>query len=139
MRHVLPAMLAVLCCGVASAEAAEESAPPLKLPVPVVALHSLYGSYAALSVLDWQTTRMAMRGGYREANPLISPFARHSAALLVVKGAAAASTIYFTERLRARHPKAAVAAIVAANTISALVVTRNAMAISGGGPGSRAR
>jgi hypothetical protein len=140
MRQVLAVIIAVLCCGVVPVRAADELTTAHSLPVPVVALHSLYASYAVLSVLDFQTTRMALRSsGFHEANPLMSPVAGHSAALLAVKGAAAASTIYLTQRLRPHHPAMAVTAIIAANVISGFVVMRNAMTISGRPTGIPAR
>jgi hypothetical protein len=137
MRNVLAAM-AVMCCGVVPVQAADgPAAAPSRMPPAT--LRSLYASYTALSVIDVQTTRIALRSGFHEANPLMSPIANHSAALFAVKGASAAATIYLTEHLRPRHPAMAVAAIVAANAISGFVVTRNAMTISRGATGTRAR
>ena len=139
MRKVVAVMIAVLSFGVVPVHA-DEPATLHPLPVPVAALHSLYASYAALSVIDVQTTRMALRSGsFHEANSLMSPVAGNSAALLVVKGAAAASTIYLTQRLRWHHPRMAVGAIVAVNIVSGFVVARNAMTISGRPTGIPAR
>ena len=140
MRNVMAVMIAVVGLGVVPVHAEElatltpPAVPtvPAVMVVPAVAMHSLYASYVALSVLDFQTTRMALNSGnFHEANSLMSPVAGHSTALLAVKSAAVATTIYLTQRLRPHHPRMAIGAIVAANVISGVVVTHNVMTISG--------
>jgi hypothetical protein len=90
-----------------------------------VVMLPLYVALGGLAVADWQTTRVALRPGYREANPLVDPTVGNAAAFLAIKGAAAATSIVLSSRIRARHPKLALASIVAANSISAFAFAHN--------------
>lgn len=113
--------------------------PPLDLFVvpeqpatdPVVAaarprgLLPLYVSFASLQVLDIASTRYAVDHGAREANPVLAGLADSTPALVAVKAGSTAAIIYLTERLRKRHPVAAVLLMVGLNAGYASIVAHN--------------
>lgn len=110
----------------AGSEVAFPTAAPdfSRLRRPVL-LPALYAANIALQGLDAHSTIKALDGGAREANPLMKGVADHRGALLAVKVGAAASTIYFAEKLWRRNRVAAVALMVAVNGVSAAVVAHN--------------
>lgn len=110
----------------AGSEVAFPTAAPdfSRLRRPVL-LPALYAANIALQGLDAHSTIKALDGGAREANPLMQGVADHRGALLAVKVGAAASTIYFAEKLWRRNRVAAVALMVAVNGVSAAVVAHN--------------
>ena len=90
------------------------------------ALMPLYASFIGLQALDYHSTRRAMNSGTTsEGNPLMKPFVSNDAAFIAVKASATAGTIFVTEKLRKKHPKAAVVLAAAFNAGMALVVTHN--------------
>ena len=90
------------------------------------ALVALYASYAALQVYDVYSTTRAVAHGAREANPFMQSVVGNVPAFVAVKAAAGIATIAATERLWKRHKGAAIAAMLAANSVSAIVAARNA-------------
>lgn len=93
------------------------SRPPILLP--------LYISYAALNGLDADSTLRAVRAGASEANPLMSPFAGNTTATIAVKAGFAAVTIAGIEKLRKKHPRAAIVFMVIATSAYAIVAAHN--------------
>jgi uncharacterized protein DUF5658 len=89
------------------------------------ALFPLYVSFVSLQVLDVISTRHALQLGGREANPVLEPFAHSTAALVAMKAWSTVAIIYLTERLRKRHPVAAVLLMVGLNAGYASVVAHN--------------
>jgi Domain of unknown function (DUF5658) len=88
------------------------------------ALIPLYSSFAALQVLDVHSTWQALNQGAREVNPMVAPIAgTHGFPLLKV--ASTTATIIATERIRKRHPRAAVVVMIAANSAYAMIVAHN--------------
>lgn len=85
----------------------------------------MYVSFAALQVMDAVTTRQALNGGAREANPAMAGIVRNNAALFAVKAGSAAATAYFAERLAKNHPRRAAILMVVLNTAYAAVVAHN--------------
>jgi hypothetical protein len=85
----------------------------------------LYASLAALQGFDIFTTSKAVARGADEANPLMKPVAGKSMASVVVKAAATAGSIYFTERAWKQNRKGAVILMTAINVATAAVVAHN--------------
>ena len=86
---------------------------------------SLYVSFAALQIMDAVSTRKALSGGAREANPMMSGIARNSAALFAVKAGTAAATTWFAEKLAKNHPRRATIMMAVLNTAYAAIVAHN--------------
>lgn len=86
---------------------------------------SMYVSFAALQIMDAVSTRKALSGGAREANPLMGGIARNSAALFAVKAGTAAATTYFAEKLAKKHPRRAMIMMAVLNTAYAAIVAHN--------------
>ena len=100
--------------------------PELSVTVPrPAALPPLYIAYATLQGLDAASTfRVLDRGGV-ERNPLLSGVAGSRGPMLALKAGTVAATIVLTERLRKRHPLAAVVLMSALNSAHAAVVVHN--------------
>jgi hypothetical protein len=90
------------------------------------ALVPLYASFAALQGADLVLTRRAIARGATEANPVMRGVVGSPAGFFAAKAGLTATTILFTEKLRKRHPKAAVVLLVALDAALAVVVTHNA-------------
>ena len=89
------------------------------------ALLPLYLSFASLQVLDIASTHRALERGAHEANPIVAPLTSSTPALIAVKAGSTAALIYLTERLRKRHPLAAVVLMVGLNAGYASLVAHN--------------
>jgi hypothetical protein len=87
------------------------------------ALATLYGTYGALQALDVVTSRRAIAAGAQERNPLMKD--GNMTAMIAVKAAAGASTIYFAERMWKKNRVGAVIVMAALNGATAAIVTRN--------------
>jgi hypothetical protein len=85
----------------------------------------MYASLAVLQGFDIYTTSAALKNGAVEANPLMQPAAGRNVASVVVKAAATAGSIYFTERAWKQNRKGAVILLTAINVAAAAVVARN--------------
>lgn len=101
-------------------------------PAPVVSesgrpavLPPLYISFAALQVMDADSTAEAIERGYAESNPFMMRIASNRGAMLAVKAAAAAGTVFAIERLWRVNRKAAILTMLAANAGYAIVVANN--------------
>jgi hypothetical protein len=88
-------------------------------------LAGLYAGFVTLQALDAHSTLTAVRGGRKEANPIIQPFADRPGMLIAAKAATAVGTIALSERLWRKHRVAAVVLMVAANAGYAAVVAHN--------------
>lgn len=95
----------------------EISRPAILLP--------LYVSYAALNGFDADSTRRAVRAGASEGNPVLSPFAGNTAAMIAVKTGFAAVTIVGIEKIRKKHPRAAIVFMAIATSAYAIVAAHN--------------
>jgi hypothetical protein len=89
------------------------------------ALMPMYASLAALQGIDIYTTSAALKSGGVEANPLMRPVAGRNMASIVVKAAATAGSIYFTERAWKQNRKGAVILMTVINVATAAVVAHN--------------
>jgi len=92
---------------------------------PARTITGLYVSLAALQALDVYSTMSVLSDGGVEANPAMRGITRHPALFIAVKAAATATTIWVSEKLRKKHPKGAVALMVALNSVMAVVVANN--------------
>jgi hypothetical protein len=89
------------------------------------ALLPLYVSYALLQGLDVQSTRTALGGGGREANPLMTGLADRPVAFVALKAATGVAVILASEKMRARNKVAALVTMAALNGLYATIVTHN--------------
>ena len=89
------------------------------------ALPVLYASFGALQALDAATTFRALDRGAAEANPALAGFASNRGAMVAVKAASFASTVYLTERLWRKNRVAAVVTMVCVNSAYAAIVAHN--------------
>jgi hypothetical protein len=85
----------------------------------------LYTGFGVLQALDAHSTLRAVDAGHREANPMMAPFANQPAAMIGVKAATAAGTIYMVDRLARRNRVAATVLMVALNGAYAAIVSAN--------------
>ena len=89
------------------------------------ALPILYASFGALQALDAATTLRAVGRGATEANPVLTGIASNRGAMVAVKAASFASTVYLTERLWKKNRMAAVVTMVCVNSAYAVIVAHN--------------
>jgi hypothetical protein len=88
-------------------------------------LPALYVGFGALQVLDAHSTTRAVGAGHRERNPVMAPFAGNTGAMLAVKAATTAGTVYMAHRLARRHRLAATVLMIAMNGAYAAIVAAN--------------
>jgi hypothetical protein len=89
------------------------------------ALPAMYVGLAAMHAMDFYSTRRALENGAAEGNPLMRGVAGNSGAMLAVKAASAAASIYLTERTWKKNRKGAVVMMAVVNGVTAAVVARN--------------
>ena len=136
---LLSLTLAVLPAAAADAAAdptaaAVAAAPAMVVPARISQalarpklLPALYVSYAALQAFDVYSTKQALARGGRETNPLMQGVVGNTGSFMAVKAAVAVGTILAAERLWKKDKKvAAIAVMVASNSVAALVAARNA-------------
>jgi hypothetical protein len=132
--------------GFAAPAAAQEPAPPplyarlLDLqpfvlgeepPSRPAILPPLYVSFIGLEVFDGYSTSRGLSQGASESNPFVRWSVDHRATLWAVKGAAAAGSIYFAERLWKKNRRAqAMTVMVVSNVVMVFVAARNVAAIN---------
>jgi hypothetical protein len=113
----------------AVARTADSTPPPALLWTPVQRaprpsiLPVLYGTYAALQGMDAVSTRRALAAGAGEANPLMN--SGHLGAMLAVKAAGGAATIYIAERAWKKNRAGAIVLMAALNGATAAIAARN--------------
>jgi hypothetical protein len=89
------------------------------------ALVPLYAGFATLQALDAHSTLRAIGDGHGERNPVVSNFTAAPGAMVGLKLASTAGTIYLAERLWRKHRGAAVVLMIAVNGAYAAVVAHN--------------
>ena len=85
----------------------------------------MYTSLAILQGFDIYTTSASIKRGAVEANPLMKPVAGRNMASVLVKAAATAGSIYFTERAWKQNRKGAVILMTAINVATAAIVAHD--------------
>jgi hypothetical protein len=128
-QHVQPALMALPHVEHTSAldRPPQPLAPirPLDMPRPAP-LVPLYMTFAALQVLDIDSTVEALDRGYRESNPLMQPVSGNRGAMLAVKAGVTLGTIMLVERVwKGRHRRAAVLTMIGVNVGYGLIVASN--------------
>jgi hypothetical protein len=86
---------------------------------------AMYAGLGVLQALDIYSTRRALASGATEMNPLLGPAVKNTAAMVAVKGASTALTIYFAERAWKRNRKGAMILMGVINGVTAAVAARN--------------
>ena len=107
---------------------------PPRADRPVV-LPALYVSFSALQALDAHSTLRALDRGQAEGNPLMRGIVSQPAAVVGIKAATAAGTIFLTEKLWRRHRTAAIVLMVAVNAGYLAIVTHNYRRAGASAPG----
>jgi hypothetical protein len=88
-------------------------------------LPALYATLGAVQGWDAYSTSAALKAGAHEANPTVAPFAKNAGALLGLKAATTASTIFLAERMWKKHRVGAVVLLAAINGATAAVAINN--------------
>ena len=83
----------------------------------------LYGSYGLLQAMDIVSTKRAIAAGAHEANPLGT--SGNLGATIAIKAGTGAATFFAAEKLWKKNRVGAVMLMVAANGVSAAVVSHN--------------
>ncbi len=96
------------------------AAPPPRRPA---LLPVLYGTYATLQALDAASTKKALAASAYEANPVLK--SGSMGAMLAVKAAGGAATIYFAERAWKKNRVGAIVLMAALNGATAAIAVHN--------------
>ena len=89
-------------------------------------LPALYAAQGALQAMDAHSTYSAINRGAHEANPLMKGVVGNKGAMLAVKAGVAASTIWMAESMWRRGNRVgAIVTMIAANSVTGLVVAHN--------------
>ena len=92
-------------------------------------LPALYGTYAALQIMDVMSTKRALAAGAHEANPVMRSGGLGTT--IAIKAASGAATMYFVERAWKKNRVGAIVLMAAINGASAAVVAHNNRNASG--------
>jgi hypothetical protein len=111
----------------AATDAAAPSAPVLTLNTSRIdkTMMPLYASAAALQFMDLHSTMQVIHLGGAEGNPLMKGIVAHPAMFVALKAAVGASIIYSANRLAKKNKGAAIATMIAMNSVYAMVVSHN--------------
>jgi Domain of unknown function (DUF5658) len=106
---------------------AHDALPHLSRPaVPRPAtLVPLYASFGVMQALDMASTWRALAQGGREGNPVVGSTIGSPIATGALKAGATAGIILLSEKIRRRHPMAAIVTMVALNSAYAVAVSHN--------------
>lgn len=110
----------------AAHEAAASQAPSWAFDHPErrpMALPALYAGYAAAETMDLIATRRAIASGATEVNPVMH--GGNTGAMIAVKAAAGASTIFFSERAWKKNRAGAILLMVALDGATSAIAARN--------------
>ena len=88
-------------------------------------LIALQGTAVAAQALDVHSTLQATHNGAREANPLMAGLVNNTAAFVTVKAAAAAATIFGTQRIARNNRMAAIITAAALNSAYFVIAEHN--------------
>ena len=89
------------------------------------ALGALYGTLGVLQVVDIYSTYRAIAAGGREVNPVVQEATSTPAAMIALKAASTAASIYFAERAWKSNRKGSVILMAVVNGVTAAVVANN--------------
>jgi hypothetical protein len=115
--------------------AAEHELPPLPTMIPLsnyapaakrpAALPALYVTLGVVQAMDLYSTSAALKAGAREANPVVARFAGNTGAMIGLKAATMAGTIFFAERMSKTNKVGAIVMMAAINGATAAVSMHN--------------
>jgi hypothetical protein len=88
------------------------------------AMLPLYATFVALQGFDLQSTASALRRGGTEGNPIMK-LSSQMPYLVALKGASTVGVVLTTERIRKRHPVAALLMMAGLNVGYGLIVAHN--------------
>lgn len=88
-----------------------------------LALPALYAGYAAAETMDVISTRRAIAAGASEGNPIIH--GGNTGAMIAVKAAAGASTIFFSERAWKKNRVGAILLMVGLDSATSAIAAHN--------------
>lgn len=88
-------------------------------------LSALYATLGAVQAWDAYSTSAALKAGAHEANPTAAPFAKNTGALLGLKVATTAGTVFFAERLWKKNRVGAIVLMAVINGATAAVAMNN--------------
>ena len=140
LPSIPPSMLADVLAAPAApvAPAAPLSAPlsaqrPIEMAMPrgeggfgeTSLRRGLYGSFAALQVMDYVSTTKAISGGGVEGNPAMAGVVKNKGAFMAVKAGTAVAAAFFAEKLAKNHPRKATILMVVLNGAYAAIVAHN--------------
>lgn len=114
MVHIAAALVCIMVITAANASA-QERRPAALVP--------LYLANVTLHGLDVHSTMRSLAAGNREANPLLNGLPIEG--VIGIKLAAAAGSVWLTERLWKRHRWTAVTVMIASNVAMTAVVANN--------------
>ena len=129
-----PRMLAdVMAAPAAPASPAPVAQRPIDMAMPrgeggfneTTLRRGMYGSFAALQVMDAISTNKALSAGGVEANPAMSGVVKNKNAFMAVKVGAAVATAFFAEKLAKNHPRKATILMAVLNVAYAGIVVHN--------------
>ena len=89
------------------------------------ALPAIYAAFGVLQAMDIYSTRRAVGAGASEVNPVVRNATGSSGAMIAIKAASTAGTIFFTERAWKKNRKGAVVLMAVINGVTAAVSARN--------------
>ncbi len=92
---------------------------------PGTSLNAMCVSFAALQVLDLHATFRAIDNGAREANPFLGGIASNKGAMIGLKAATTAGTIYLVQKFGVKNRVASTILMAAANSAYAIIVAHN--------------
>ena len=135
LPSIPPAMLANVLADVLAAPAvpAPQAQRPIDIAMPrgeggfseTTLRRGMYGSFAALQVMDMLSTSKALAAGGVEANPAMSGVVKNKNAFMAVKVGAAVATAFFAEKLAKNHPRKATILMAVLNVAYAGIVVHN--------------
>jgi Domain of unknown function (DUF5658) len=129
-----PRMLAdVMAAPAAPASPAPVAQRPIDMAMPrgeggfseTTLRRGMYGSFAALQIMDAISTNKALSAGGVEANPAMSGVVKNKNAFMAVKVGAAVATAFFSEKLAKNHPRKATILMAVLNVAYAGIVVHN--------------
>ena len=94
-----------------------------QIPRRPALLPILYGTYATFQAMDVMSTKKALAAGAHETNPSMT--SGSLGAMLAVKAAGGAATIYFAEKAWRKNRVGAVVLMAALNGATAAIAARN--------------
>lgn len=131
MTRILALVFVLFAAPVSAQDRQAPPQAPMTAEHHAVLTHAAIAAHVVAQFADVSTTSFAMgRGGFREANPVMRPFAGNPIRLALVKGAYATGTSYLLLKLHRTRPKTAFGLAVLSVVTTGYVARRNARVAS---------